>query len=181
MSFFYCKQMIYNFIDYDYVIVDCPPNKMFLTQAMLRACSYYIAITIPDRISIYGMPRLLRWVKDIPSSERPLMLGYILNAINRTGGPPGGKVYSQQIGESDLMKSIKSDLLPIERKIFKDNPLLGQIPRLDRVAKFLSERGSKFTRFEFTQRTSGQPTIEECLEEIVANIVERMREYNAEA
>lgn len=178
--FLYCKQMIYSFQEYDYVIIDCPPNKMFLTQAMLRACMYYLPVTIPDRISIYGMPRLLRWVKQIPKQERPLMLGYVLNAINRTGGPPGGKVYSQQIGEGDLKQSIKNDLLPIERKIFGSAPSVGQLPRLDRIARFLSERGSKFTRFEFTEKTSGQPTIEECLNEIVQKIVERISRYNAE-
>lgn len=179
--FLYCKQMLNGFQDYDFVIVDSPPNKMFLTQAMLRACTYYLPVTIPDQISIYGMPRLLRWVRDIPKGERPLMLGYIMNAINRTGGPPGGKVYSQQIGERDLEKSIRNDLMPIEKKIFGGNPSLGQIPRLDRVAKFLSERESKMTRFEFTKKTSGQPTIEECVSEIVTNILERMRKYNAEA
>jgi len=178
--FLYCKQMIYNFKDYEYVIIDCPPNKMFLTQAMLRACSYYIPVTIPDQISIYGMPRLMRWVKQIPKAERPLMLGYILNAINRTGGPPGGKVHSQQIGESDLLKSINKDLLPVEREVFGNSPSMGQLPRLDRIAKFLSERGSKFTRFEFTERTSGQPTIEECVVQIVQTIKERIRKYNAE-
>jgi cellulose biosynthesis protein BcsQ len=179
--FLYCKQMIYGFKDFEYVIVDCPPNKMFLTQAMLRACSFYIPITIPDQISIYGMPRLMRWVKQIPTGERPLMLGYILNAINRTGGAPGGKVYSQQIGEADLLKSIRNDLMPIERQVFQDDPMLGQLPRLDRVAKFLSERGSKFTRFEFDKQTSGQPTIEQCVTEIVRKMMERITKYNAKA
>lgn len=178
--FLYCKQMLYAFKDYKYVIVDCPPNKMFLTQAMLRACTYFLPVTIPDRISIYGMPRLLRWVKHIPMNERPLMLGYVLNAINRTGGPPGGKVYSQQIGHKDLDASIGGDLLPIEKKVLAKNLMVGQLPRLDRVARFLSERGSKFTRFEFSERTSNQPTIEECVVQIVQNLFGRMSRYDAE-
>ena len=107
------------------------------------------------------------------------MLGYILNAINRSGGVPGGKVYSQQIGEADLLKSIKNDLMPIERKVFGDDPLIGQLPRLDRIARFLSERDSKFTRFEFDKQTSGQPTIEECLTAIVRNVMERIKSYDA--
>src|SRR5262249_47605897 len=92
--FLYCKQMLNAFDNFDYILVDCPPNKMFLTQAMLRACSFYMPVTIPDAISIYGMPRLLPWVKQIPAGDRPKLLGYVLNAINRTGGAPGGKVYS---------------------------------------------------------------------------------------
>ena len=52
--FLYCKQMLNAFDKYDFLLVDCPPNKMFLTQAMLRACSFYLPVTIPDAISIYG-------------------------------------------------------------------------------------------------------------------------------
>jgi chromosome partitioning protein len=69
--YFYCKNMLNAFSDFDYVIIDCPPNKMYLTQAMLRASSYFLTVTIPDIISIYGMPRLLKWVKEIPVHEKP--------------------------------------------------------------------------------------------------------------
>jgi len=177
--FLYCKQMITSFQDYDFVIIDCPPNKMFLTQAMLRACTYYLPVTIPDAISIYGMPRLLRWVKNINKSERPLMLGYVLNVINRSGGPPGGKAYSQQFAESDLLDSIYKDLTQTEKNVLGKNQIVGQLPRLDRIAKFLSQRGSKFSRFEFTKKTSGQPTVEECVTSMVTKIFERIRDYNA--
>ena len=146
--FLYCKQLLNGFETFDYILIDCPPNKMFLTQAMLRACSFYLPVTIPDAISVYGMPRLLRWVKQIPSGDRPRLLGYVLNAINRTGGVPGGKVYSQQTAESRLEKSIQFDLEPIEKKILNDNPLIGVIPRLDAIARFLAEK-TKFSRLEF--------------------------------
>jgi cellulose biosynthesis protein BcsQ len=176
--FLYCKQLLNGYDKYHYVLVDCPPNKMFLTQAMLRACSFYLPVTIPDAISVYGMPRLLRWVKQIPAGDRPRLLGYVLNAINRTGGLPGGKVYSQQSAESDLIKNIQNDLEKTEREVLGDNALIGVIPRLDVIARFLSEK-TKFSRYDFTRRTSGQPTIEECLLAITKEISERMDAYNA--
>lgn len=176
--FLYCKQMLNGFDEFDYILVDCPPNKMFLTQAMLRACSFYLPVTIPDAISVYGMPRLLRWVKQIPASDRPRLLGYVLNAINRTGGVPGGKVYSQQSAESRLKNSIMKDLEEVEKKVLGNEPLIGVIPRLDAIARFLSEQ-TKFSRFEFKKKTSNQPTIEECLITITDNILKRMRAYHA--
>jgi len=176
--FLYCKQMLNGFGEFDYILVDCPPNKMFLTQAMLRACSFYLPVTIPDAISVYGMPRLLRWVKKIPASDRPRLLGYVLNAINRTGGVPGGKVYSQQSAESRLKNSIMKDLEQVEKEVLGSDPLIGVIPRLDAIARFLSEK-TKFSRFEFKKKTSNQPTIEECLITITDNILERMRIYHA--
>jgi chromosome partitioning protein len=176
--FLYCKQLLNGFENYDYILVDCPPNKMFLTQAMLRACSFYLPVTIPDAISGYGMPRLLRWVKQIPPSERPKLLGYVLNAINRSGGVSGGKVYSQQSAETIIQNRMHNDLEPIEKNILGDNPLIGVIPRLDVVARFLGEQ-TKFSRLNFTKKTSGQPTIQECLLNITFKILERITIYNA--
>jgi cellulose biosynthesis protein BcsQ len=178
--FLYCKQMLNHFHkDYEFIIIDCPPNKMFLTQAMLRACQYYLPVTIPDAISCYGMPRLMRWVKQIKPEERPLMIGYVLNAINRTGGHPAGKVVSQQSAEHILRRDIQRDLMPNEKKVLGKNPMVGQLPRLDKIAKFLSEKGSKFSRYEFSERTSGQPTVDECLTGLVRTILERIKTYNA--
>lgn len=178
--FLYCKQMLNAFDEYDYLIVDCPPNKMYLTQAMLRACSFYLPVTIPDTISTYGMPRLLRWVKQIPEGDRPKLLGYVLNAINRTGGAPGGKVYSQQSAEARLERSIKGDLDEVEIDVIGSQPLVGVIPRLDAIARFLGEQ-TKFSRFDFQAKTSGQPTIEECLLDITNEILKRIGDYRAKS
>lgn len=176
--FLYCKQMLNGFDEFDYILVDCPPNKMFLTQAMLRACSFYLPVTIPDAISVFGMPRLLRWVKQIPSGDRPRLLGYVLNAINRTGGLPGGKVYSQQSAEGKLQRSVKTDLTPIEKEVLGDKALVGVIPRLDAIARFLGEE-TKFSRYDFSRKTSGQPTIDDCLIDITKSILKRMDAYRA--
>ena len=177
--FLYCKQMLNGFDNFDFILVDCPPNKMFLTQAMLRACSYYLPVTIPDVISVYGLPRLLRWVNDIPQRERPLLLGYVLNAINRTGGLPGGKVYSQQSAENELKKNCLANLTPEEKETLGSDALVGTIPRLDAIARFLGERGAKFARLEFTRKTSGQPTIDECMRKITDVVLKRMETYRA--
>ena len=178
--FLYCKQMLEAFDDYDYLLVDCPPNRMFLTQAMLRACSYYLPVTIPDAISTYGMPRLLRWVTQIPAGERPKLLGYVLNAINRAGGAVEGKVVSQQSAEHRLETSIQYALEKVEKDIIGSKPLVGMIPRLDAIARFLSEQ-NKFSRFYFNRRTSGQPTIDECLRGLTQELLSRIGAYIAKS
>lgn len=179
--FLYCKQMLNAYEHYEWILVDCPPNKMFLTQAMLRACSYYLPVTIPDAISVYGMPRLLKWVKLIPAGDRPKLLGYVLNALNRTGGAPGGKVVSQQTAEFRLENSIRGDLEPDEKEVIGLEPLVGVIPRLDAIARFLSESSEKAARHQFTTKTSGQPTIDECMRAITSQVTKRIEAYRAKA
>ena len=179
--FLYCKQMLSAYDGYDYILVDCPPNRMYLTQAMLQACSYYLPVTIPDLISIYGMPRLLRWVKQIPDVDRPKLLGYVLNAINRSGGAPGGKVYSQQSAEATLERTIRGEFDSTEQQVIGINPLVGLIPRLDAIARFLGERGTKTTRLDFSRSTSMQPTIDECMVDLTREVVKRIGEYRAKA
>jgi cellulose biosynthesis protein BcsQ len=172
--------MLNAFDDYEYILVDTPPNKMYLTQAMLRACSYFIPVTIPDEISIYGMPRLLRWVDQIPAGERPFLLGYVLNAVNRTGGSVKGKVNSQVTAEARLRTRILANLKPSEKTVLTPDPCLGSVPRLDAVARFLGERDAKFSRSALQMHTSSQPSVDECLSALVDTLIARISAYNAQ-
>lgn len=172
--FLYTKQLLMGFEEeYDYVLVDCPPNKMFLTQAMLRACSFYLPVTIPDQISIYGMPRLIRWVCQIyPPGDRPKLLGYVLNALNRSGG---GMVGSQQRAHADLVRGVRTSLQPDEQKVLGTDALVGVLPRLDVIARFLGEDKSAF--LEFSKSRSGQPSVEKCAKAIRDKVVARIQAY----
>jgi cellulose biosynthesis protein BcsQ len=173
--FLYAKQLLMSFEEeYDYVLVDCPPNKMFLTQAMLRACSFYLPVTIPDQISIYGMPRLIRWVCQIdPPGDRPKLLGYVLNALNRSGG---GMVGSQERAHADLVRSVRTSLQPDEQKVLSKGALVGVLPRLDVIARFLGEDKSAF--LEFAKSRSGQPSVEKCATAIRDTVVSRIDAFN---
>ncbi len=49
--------------DYDYVLVDCPPNLGIITLNGLRIADGYIIPTIPDVLSTYGIPQIVERVK----------------------------------------------------------------------------------------------------------------------
>lgn len=173
----YCRQVIYSFKDqFHYVLVDCPPNKMYLTQAMLRACPYFLAVTIPDRISTFGVPRLKRWINDIEEDVRPKLLGCILNAVNRAGGNEFGTA-NQQLAEQELKSSIGSVLKPEERKTIGNQPVLSHIPRLDVVSKFLSQGDEKKARFDFDKSKSDQRTVNEVMMNLINRIEKRIEKY----
>jgi len=50
--------------EYDYVLIDCPPNLGLITLNGLRISSGYIIPTIPDPLSTYGIPQILNRVED---------------------------------------------------------------------------------------------------------------------
>ena len=50
--------------EYDYVLIDCPPNLGLITLNGLRISSGYIIPTIPDVLSTYGIPQIISRVAD---------------------------------------------------------------------------------------------------------------------
>lgn len=49
--------------EYDYVIIDCPPNLGIITLNGLRIAHGYLIPTIPDILSTYGIPQIVKRVK----------------------------------------------------------------------------------------------------------------------
>ena len=51
--------------DYDYVLIDCPPNLYLMTQNALAASDWYVITAIPDHLSTIGLNILQRKVDNI--------------------------------------------------------------------------------------------------------------------
>ncbi|MBR0225853.1 MAG: AAA family ATPase [Thermoguttaceae bacterium] len=49
--------------DYDYILIDCPPNMGLITLNGLRIADGFIIPTIPDHLSTYGIPQIIDRVK----------------------------------------------------------------------------------------------------------------------
>ncbi len=51
--------------DYDFVLIDCPPNLYLMTQNALAASDYYIVTAVPDHLSTIGLNILVQKVGQI--------------------------------------------------------------------------------------------------------------------
>jgi chromosome partitioning protein len=54
--------------DYDYVLIDCPPNLYLMTQNALVASRWYVVTAIPDHLSTIGLSILQQKVRKIGES-----------------------------------------------------------------------------------------------------------------
>ncbi|MBI5090887.1 MAG: AAA family ATPase [Candidatus Hydrogenedentes bacterium] len=54
--------------NYDYVLIDCPPNLGLITLNGLRIANGYIIPTIPDVLSTYGIPQIVTRIKGFSES-----------------------------------------------------------------------------------------------------------------
>jgi chromosome partitioning protein len=75
------KRAVKNIIpDYDYVLIDCPPNLGLITLNGLRIADGYIIPTIPDVLSTYGIPQIQKRVGNFAAdlAEEIIEVGIIV-------------------------------------------------------------------------------------------------------
>ena len=53
--------------NYDYILIDCPPNLGYITINGLRIADAYIIPTIPDVLSTYGIPQIVTRINKFSS------------------------------------------------------------------------------------------------------------------
>lgn len=74
--------------NYNYVLIDCPPNLNLVTLNAIFASDYYIIPTIPDQLSTLGLPLLIRRLQTVKKrrieldGKDPKLLGIILTKVS---------------------------------------------------------------------------------------------------
>lgn len=89
--------------DYDYVVIDCPPNLGIITLNGLRIASGYVIPTIPDVLSTYGIPQIVSRVRLFADNigEEIDPLGIIVSKY-RTQSTVHNAVHRRLLADDDL-------------------------------------------------------------------------------
>ena len=88
-------------------------------------------------------------------------------------------VISQQASGAELFGNIQHDLEQVEKDVLADKPCVGELPRLDIIARFLASQKHKLERLDFGKKTSGQPSVNQCMEKITETVLKRIQDYHA--
>lgn len=66
--------------DYDYVLIDCPPNLGFITRNGIEISNYYLIPTIPDALSTYGLSQIIKRIYKFKNDRNLLIqcLGLVI-------------------------------------------------------------------------------------------------------
>jgi chromosome partitioning protein len=69
---------------YDFVLIDCPPNLGYTTLNGLRMANAYIIPTIPDILSTYGIPQIVTSIKKLSDETgQPIVpLGIVATKVS---------------------------------------------------------------------------------------------------
>lgn len=88
--------------DYDYVLLDCPPNVNLVTQNAFFASDYYVVPAIPDFLSTVGISLINKYMDDFNTDYKSMWSyanlpgsyvdtkfgGIIFNMVDEYGGGP---------------------------------------------------------------------------------------------
>ena len=104
--------------EYDYVIIDCPPNLYLMTQNALVASDYYIVTAIPDHLSTIGLNTLHGKVRDM---DRMLESAATLAGKRHAGyAELGGILFVRVRIGGQVMTNAHSDKMAEVRSSFGD-------------------------------------------------------------
>lgn len=92
--------------NYDYVLIDCPPNLGIITLNGLRISTGYVIPTIPDFLSTYGIPQIISRVEDFSQN-----IGEEIEVM--------GVIITKYRGQSSLHKNTVSSLRRDYKNVFK--------------------------------------------------------------
>lgn len=112
--------------NYDYVLIDCPPNLNLITLNAIFASDYYIIPTIPDQLSTLGLPLLIRRLQTVKKrrieldGKDPKLLGIILTKVSHQLRGIQTSWIEDQIPWM-LERFIEDELVWNKAKIFENN------------------------------------------------------------
>ena len=113
--------------DYDYILIDCPPNLGLMSINSLTASNYIIIPVSPNFLSVYGIKHLMQTYKLIKSTVNPDLeiLGILITLFDgrKNKAKETKKALINQF-EGEIFETIIRTNVEIEKSQFERKPIL---------------------------------------------------------
>jgi chromosome partitioning protein len=110
------KNAVYPILDdYDYVLIDCPPNLGFITRNGIEISDYYLIPTIPDTLSTYGIPQIVKTIHQF-TEDRPLKIqcmGLVITKFDSRSRSHARGLHNLPVRFSKIFDDLGIDEAPI--------------------------------------------------------------------
>ncbi len=137
------KHLTKDLIDqYDYVLVDCPPNLGLITLNGIYISDYYVIPVIPDILSTYGIPQMLDKIELSKRKIKMLNTSYNLSEL--------GLIVNKMIKNSGMHKRTFSDL---QHRQYEPNDHRSYVPKLFNSVIYQRDSSSNIADFDQTIST----------------------------
>ncbi len=101
--------------NYDYVFIDCPPNLEFITRNGIEISDYFLIPTIPDRLSTYGIPQIIKTINDFKISRNLKIecLGLIITKYSSNSAAHFRGMYELPARFANIFKDLQIPEAPV--------------------------------------------------------------------
>lgn len=108
--------------EYDYILIDCPPDLSSITMTGLYASQKYMIPIIPDMLSVYGLNQLIkkieekvRKIKRVKENYQCIPIGIVINRYTNTKAQNNIRELLEARGGRDLPKIFKSKIKALDK------------------------------------------------------------------
>lgn len=154
-------------LDYDYVLIDCPPNLGTITRNGIEISDYFLIPTIPDALSTYGIPQIIKTIHQF-SQDRNLKIRCLGLVITKyisisTAHQRGKQTLEPRFKE--IFRALNLPLAPVFRTI---------IPQANATAEAVNFHNSSNTTFKkkYGSSQSGGQYLYQYVMELTEELIE---------
>jgi chromosome partitioning protein len=123
--------------NYDYILIDCPPNLGYITRNGIEISDYFLIPTIPDILSTYGIPQIVKTIHGF-ANTRHLKIRCL------------GLIITKYSSNSEVHKRGMKNLSPHFANIFDEL----QIPQAPVFKTWIPQANATAEAMEFEKKSS---------------------------